>query len=424
MKTLLNFFIENWPTIAPIVYEILVRIWPTKWNLSILDNAWKLLNSIIPNKRIPDGNESGLGTNAAGKVVNQIRVPIGKHILRALLIVCLFNTVASAQIWQNFKGIRSVNESDTTQQLAVEGSFYYDEDAKVFYGRNQWGWKEFSYAGAGGNFWPLEGSGAFTDDVVINMQNHGFVQQGSGTYQITSGGGVTIFSGVASDATFGGNNVKLLSNPDGIISFSEFDEVRFDANTNSFLITNEAQTHTTSIFGGEIQIDDPTASDDVTFNTSGIQVTGVSNYEINTASGTLELDANIILAPNSTASQLYGGEFTPTYTNIGNTNSATAQTTHFFRIGDYVIVNGSVSVTPTLDGTVTEFYSTLPVASNIAAAGDVVGSCHLNSTFDAATAQNGVVTGQVAENGARFSFTSSTAATAVSLKFTYSYKIL
>lgn len=50
---IIDFIKDNWLIISPIIYEILVRAIPTKWNASIIDYIIGILNAIVENKRIP-----------------------------------------------------------------------------------------------------------------------------------------------------------------------------------------------------------------------------------------------------------------------------------------------------------------------------------------------------------------------------------
>jgi len=54
MQTIIDFFRDNWVAgigIAVIAYELVARLWPTKWNISILDGIFFILAAIIPNRR-------------------------------------------------------------------------------------------------------------------------------------------------------------------------------------------------------------------------------------------------------------------------------------------------------------------------------------------------------------------------------------
>jgi len=78
MKNVLEWLAKNWFFIAPVIYELLVRVIPTKWNVSILDNFMKLLNAIITNKRIPDPDDKP--AKEPGK--NLVPVDTKKHIIK------------------------------------------------------------------------------------------------------------------------------------------------------------------------------------------------------------------------------------------------------------------------------------------------------------------------------------------------------
>lgn len=82
VKLLLHFLLSNWPIFGPVAYEIIARVWPTKWNISLLDNVWKIVNLLIKNKRVPDGTESVVGTDAKGQPINNVQVKVKTHILK------------------------------------------------------------------------------------------------------------------------------------------------------------------------------------------------------------------------------------------------------------------------------------------------------------------------------------------------------
>jgi hypothetical protein len=73
-----------------------------------------------------------------------------------------------AQIWQNFKGVRLVNQLDSTQVLSVDGSIYYNEQSNKFRAMQDGQWHDLiSGGGSGGAFWPLSGTGELTGDVLM-----------------------------------------------------------------------------------------------------------------------------------------------------------------------------------------------------------------------------------------------------------------
>ena len=78
MQQIIDFIVANWIWLGAIVYEIVARVWPTKWNISILDNLMKLINLIITNKRAPDGSEK-LSPSDSSK--NVVAVNVNHHII-------------------------------------------------------------------------------------------------------------------------------------------------------------------------------------------------------------------------------------------------------------------------------------------------------------------------------------------------------
>jgi len=78
MEKIIDFIVANWEWLSLIVAEIALRVWPTKWNLSILDNLLKLINLIITNRRKPDGTEN-LSPRDPSK--NVIAVDVDHHVI-------------------------------------------------------------------------------------------------------------------------------------------------------------------------------------------------------------------------------------------------------------------------------------------------------------------------------------------------------
>lgn len=66
--------------------------------------------------------------------------------------------------------------------------------------------------------------------------------------------------------------------------------------------------------------------------------------------------------------------YTPTVTGVTNIDSVTAVACQYTRLGNIVIVSGSVQADPTTSGLDTEFGLSLPIASNFAASGNCGGT--------------------------------------------------
>lgn len=116
MKEVLNFILENWVWLSPILLEILLRLMPTDKDTSIISNAFKLLNKIIPNIRKPKVEDKA-ALQSDGTLKNVVAVNTKRHIIPIVLLLSVISFGASAQIWQNFKGIRLVNEAKPITQL-------------------------------------------------------------------------------------------------------------------------------------------------------------------------------------------------------------------------------------------------------------------------------------------------------------------
>lgn len=178
-----NFIIEHWEKLSPVLYEIIVRIIPTRTNISIIDNMWKILNLIITNRRKPKGNEM-IANTSNGKIKNLIDVRIDKHVLFALLIfVSSVTCVAQSPVTTQSRGLFLYNGSDTTSLKNIRqnlqnitgntGGLIFD---KI---NNKWrvwdpadtawvDWNFFNGGSASGSFWPLGGVGTITNDIVMN----------------------------------------------------------------------------------------------------------------------------------------------------------------------------------------------------------------------------------------------------------------
>lgn len=143
----LDFIIDYWPLLSPVILEIILRLTPTGKDLSVISNIVKLLDKIIPNIRKPKGDEGIAEFDEKGNALNNVKVRTDRFV-KTILLLFVFGislNVANAQTWQNFKGVRLVNElQDTSALYPVEGSLYYNYGLHTFYGRTQYGWKPFS----------------------------------------------------------------------------------------------------------------------------------------------------------------------------------------------------------------------------------------------------------------------------------------
>jgi pectate lyase len=91
---------------------------------------------------------------------------------------------------------------------------------------------------------------------------------------------------------------------------------------------------------------------------------------------------------------LASGAYTPTVTAVANCSAVSLEKAHYSRNGSIVTVSFRVPMTVTTGGTLTQVDISLPVASNLAAFGDVAGTCCSNAPAAGYVAAN--VTGDLA----------------------------
>lgn len=154
--------------------------------------------------------------------------------------------------------------------------------------------------------------------------------------------------------------------------------------------------------------------------TGGLQINGTSitatAAEINALSGITATVADL----NRTANIL-AGTYTPTLTNVANVDSSTAFACGYSRNGDFVTVEGQITIDATAAATDTEVGISLPIASNFAGAQQCagVGACIAAGAYG----ESAAVSGDVTNDRARFLLRPS-AATARNYAFHFSYRII
>lgn len=121
---------------------------------------------------------------------------------------------------------------------------------------------------------------------------------------------------------------------------------------------------------------------------------------------------------------LDGNTYTPTLTLVANVSAATAEVTHYMRVGAQVHVEGFISgvTCSSALGTLSRIGVSLPVASNLGAASDLGGSGSMYWQVDS-LASAAVCAGDTTNDRAEISFpsqsTSSTSTRRLGFSFTY-----
>lgn len=163
----------------------------------------------------------------------------------------------------------------------------------------------------------------------------------------------------------------------------------------------------------------------------------LSTGNVNLAGGTWEPAVNdsIILQWDGTtgvwrelgrsvaAQQLISGTYTPTFTAVTNVATATAGLAHYARIGTQVMVWGTGSIeSTTASDTASEFDISLPIASDLAAAGDLTGTGSILSATGVPSAAV-VLTADTTNNRANALYNAAQNA-AGTLGYSFSYTVL
>ena len=132
--------------------------------------------------------------------------------------------------------------------------------------------------------------------------------------------------------------------------------------------------------------------------------------------------ANTVLTNNGSGTLTWSGsvassgEYTPTETDITNVASSTSNLATYIRVGDYVHVSGSISITATSASTLTEIEITLPVASALSSSFELNGTAGTDTVF-------GYVYGNSTSDKAKIAFVSPATGSPGDVRYTFSYKI-
>ncbi len=124
------------------------------------------------------------------------------------------------------------------------------------------------------------------------------------------------------------------------------------------------------------------------------------------------------LGINGTTDNVKSIEFTSAGTSVVNVASITGRASSYMRVGDWVTVSGSISITPTSAGVETAVNITLPISSNLASAGQCNGTAISSGEFKGA-----VIYGDATNDKAQIDFLPGTNAAQVHY-FTFMYKVI
>lgn len=115
------------------------------------------------------------------------------------------------------------------------------------------------------------------------------------------------------------------------------------------------------------------------------------------------------------------GTYTPTVTAVANLGSVSATSCQYMRVGNTVVVSGSINGTPALAvNTITTARISLPVTSVLANANECAGSCSFTA---ASTVQDGYVSADTVNAEASLTWTSTLASSGI-IYFHFTYRVI
>ena len=325
------------------------------------------------------------------------------------LIFVLFSVTGFAQLNGNFKSVRFVNVLDSNSVFPIDATIYYNEQSNKFRAYENGVWKDLiNNASSGGNV-----TGAFVA-TRIPFASNGFTLTDAAGFTYASSR-VTVPALTVSDLTT--TRIPYVSTGGILKDESAFS---YDETLNLILLNNVAGTFTTSIFGGEIQLDDIAGGDDLTINDSGIIATGSPSFDIGTNSSDLTLVSSSGDLEVSAIGAISQGSYTPTVSNQTGITVTGAAVTNWFRVGNSVTVYGNVVITSTTAAATATFDLSTPIASNIGVVDAGGAGIITQNGATKLTAAVGIY--GASANNVRFSM-DAPSRTASTLPYTYSFVI-
>lgn len=140
MQKLFYFLINNWEQglgLAVILYELIMRLKPTEKNRSLIDLVFKIISAILPNLRKKTGTENIVDVTNNGTPLNNIKVPVNKHIVKTIFLLFMFGLsfAACAQTNQLGKLISSANADSVTAKTVAQNLYntYGGQSGSLYY---------------------------------------------------------------------------------------------------------------------------------------------------------------------------------------------------------------------------------------------------------------------------------------------------
>jgi len=191
-------------------------------------------------------------------------------------------------------------------------------------------------------------------------------------------------------------------------------------------IGHSGDTDTGIYFGTNIVYIGTGGTQRVKIDSNGITASLVGNVTGNIAGATATMTGAItgtsIDIGNGAVTDLDSGTYTPTYTNVANTTSATTRVNNWLRIGSIVTVSGAISVVISGAGNFSFTLSIPPNATTTFSDGTEVGGAGVGITGATASL---VVTPNAIASASTVSFISNTVPSGqtIVIFYTYTYRI-
>jgi len=277
----------------------------------------------------------------------------------------------------------------------AEGSNLYYTDLRVSNYLTSTGYnvKSVASVGAGSSVYATNSSGAVTLRSII----------GTGVAAVTQNtNDITINVPAPPVTSVNGSTGAVVLNTSNI---SELTNLYYtDARVGTYLTTNGYNVKLLSNVGSGAQVYQGNVSGNAAIRS--VVGSGLITVTQNTNDITIS------------APTMVGGTYTPTLTNSTNTAASTAFLCMYTRVDGMVTVNGRINIDPTSSGTTTRIELSLPIASNLAATGDLAG---VSSCGD--TNQSGAIMANTANDRAIIEFQSGSSV-ARDHYFNFMYRVL
>jgi hypothetical protein len=140
------------------------------------------------------------------------------------------------------------------------------------------------------------------------------------------------------------------------------------------------------------------------------------------STGGVSISRTAVTSPAASDGNVFSGTYTPTLTNSTNVASSTASILQYMRVGSVVTVSGLVAITPTAGSDASTILEmSLPISSDFAATTNLGGTGVISSATGRGVAA--AIYADTTTDKAEFSFLSPAAST-VSMRFTFTYRII